>query len=148
VQGHDLAVDAGADTAVTDLGVDLVGEVQRRGPGGERLDFALGREHVDLLLEEVGAQRLHELAGVRELGVLPVEHRAQPLQLGVLAERGALLGAIRAEPRLELVDPVGGDPELGHLVHLVGADLDLQGPALGTDHGRVQRLVHVELASR
>ncbi len=42
-QRHDLAVDLGADAAVADVGVDLVGEVQRRGPRGQRLDLALGR---------------------------------------------------------------------------------------------------------
>ncbi len=55
--------------------------------------------------------------------------------------------ALAARLRL-LVDPVRGDAELGHLVHLVRADLDLQRPALGPDHGRVQRLVHVELGHR
>ena len=56
VERDDLAVHARADAAVADLGVHLVGEVERRGAGCERLDFALGREDVDLLLEEVGAQ--------------------------------------------------------------------------------------------
>ncbi len=47
-----------------------------------------------------------------------------------------------------LVHPVRGDPELGHVVHLARADLDLQRPPLGPDHRRVQRLVHVELGHR
>jgi hypothetical protein len=40
------------------------------------------------------------------------------------------------------------DPVLGQVVHLPGADLDLERPALGADHRRVQRLVHVELGHR
>ena len=56
VQRHDLAVDLRADAAVADLGVDLVGEVQRRRARGERLDLALGREDEDLLLEQVDLQ--------------------------------------------------------------------------------------------
>ena len=44
-----------------------------------------------------------------------------------------------------LVRPVGRDPELGGLVHLARADLDLERPALGPDHRGVERLVHVEL---
>ena len=42
VERDDLAVDLRADAAVADVGVDLVGEVQRRRAGGERLDLALG----------------------------------------------------------------------------------------------------------
>src|SRR3954471_23012072 len=106
VQRHDLAVDARADAAVAELGVDLVGEVERRRPGGERLDLALRGEDEDLLVEEVDLQVLHELLGVLEL-LLPVEHRAQPLELAL-----TLRGGLAARPRALLVDPVGGDAEL------------------------------------
>ena len=41
-----------------------------------------------------------------------------------------------------------GDAELGALVHLVGADLDLDRAPLRPDHRRVQRLVQVELRRR
>ena len=142
VQRHDLAVDLRADAAVADLGVDLVGEVQRRRPGGQRLDLALGREDEDLLVEEVDLEVLHELLRVGEL-LLPVEHRAQPLQL-----RLALRDLHAAAAGVGLVEPVRGDAELGQLVHLARADLDLQRQPLGTDHRRVQRLVHVELRHR
>ena len=74
VQRHDLAVDLGADAAVADVGVDLVGEVQRRGAGGERLDLALGREDEDLVLDELAAQRVGELRRVLDV-LLPVEQR-------------------------------------------------------------------------
>ena len=47
-----------------------------------------------------------------------------------------------------LVDPVRGDAELRHVLHLARADLDLQRQPLGPDHRRVQRLVHVELRHR
>ena len=57
VQRHDLAVDLRADAAVADVGVDLVGEVERRRARAERLDLALGREDEDLLLDELAAQR-------------------------------------------------------------------------------------------
>ena len=64
VQRHDLAVDPRADAAVADVGVDLVGEVQRRGAGGERLDLALGREDEDLVLDQLAAQLVGELRRV------------------------------------------------------------------------------------
>ncbi len=47
-----------------------------------------------------------------------------------------------------LVEPVRGDPELGGLVHVEGADLDLEGLAARADHRGVQRLVEVELGHR
>ena len=60
--------------------------------------------------------------------------------------------AVRCRPirsgrraRVLLVPPVGGDPVLGPPVHLVGADLDLDGLAVEADHRGVQRLVEVEL---
>ena len=53
VQRHDLAVDLRADAAVADVRVDLVGEVERRRAGGERLDLALRREDEDLLVDEL-----------------------------------------------------------------------------------------------
>ena len=41
VQRDDLAVHLGADAAVADVGVDRVGEVERRRAGGEVLHLAL-----------------------------------------------------------------------------------------------------------
>ncbi len=43
---------------------------------------------------------------------------------------------------------MGGDPVLGQLVHVLGADLDLERLALGADHRGVQSLVHVRLRHR
>ena len=47
-----------------------------------------------------------------------------------------------------LVRPVRGDAPLGPLVHLAGADLHLDRPALRPDHRGVQALVEVELGHR
>ena len=40
---------------------------------------------------------------------------------------------------------MGGYPELGPIVHLVGSDLNFQGLAVRSDHGGVKALVEVEL---
>ena len=50
VERHQPPVDLGPDAPVADLGVDGVGEVHRRGVGGEGDDLALGGEDVDLVL--------------------------------------------------------------------------------------------------
>ena len=140
-QRHDAAVDLGAHAAVAELGVDLVGEVQRRRADGQRLDLALWREDEDLLVDQVVLEVLDELLGIRQL-LLPVEHRAQPAQLGLA------LGDLDAPAAgIGLVHPVRGHAVLGELVHVARADLDLERQSLGPDHRRVQRLVHVELAA-
>ena len=117
------------------LGVHGVREVDGCGTGRERDHPALGREDEDLVLLQVGAQRLHELLGIARLG-LPVDHAAEPGDV-VASGRGA-----------RLVRPVSGDAALGAVVHLPRADLHLHGLAAGHDHRRVQRLVEVELRHR
>src|SRR3954463_9699619 len=85
VQRHDLVVDLRAYAAVADVGVDLVGEVERRRAGGQRLDLALRGEDEDLLVEEVHLQALADLLRALQL-FLPVEQRLDPLDaVGALA---------------------------------------------------------------
>jgi hypothetical protein len=102
VQRHEAVVDLGADAAVADVGVDSVGEVERRRAGRKVLDLALRREDEDLVLEDVELDALDELGGVRDVA-LPVHDLAQPGQLGVVFAIG--LGAF-------LVAPVRGDADL------------------------------------
>src|SRR5258705_220069 len=65
--------------------------------------------------------------------VLPFKKAAQPRQLLIEAR---ILAAF-------LVGPVGGDAELGHAVHLVRPDLDLDRLAsVGDDRG-VERLIAI-----
>ena len=70
---------------------------------------------------------------------LPVEQLAQPGELGVVLAVG--LGAF-------LVAPVGGDADLGDLVHRLGPDLDLERLAVERDDRGVERLVEVVLGDR
>ena len=56
VERDEPAVDPRADGPVAHLGVDGVGEVDRRGPGRQGHDLALGREDEDLVLLEVDLQ--------------------------------------------------------------------------------------------
>ncbi len=123
VERHQAPVDPGPDAAVADLGVDGVGEVDRRGTDRQGDDVALGGEDEDLVLLEVELQRLEELGGVGGL-LLPVDDALQPGHVG--------------GRRPLLVAPVGGDAPLGPVVHLRGADLHLEGLALGPDDGGVQ----------
>ena len=92
VERNDPPVDLRADRAVPDVRVHRVREVDRRRPRGQRLDLALRREHVHLVVEEVGAEALDELARVGFL-VPPLHqllHPLEPLLVGRLACRPGL----------------------------------------------------------
>ena len=64
---HHLAVDAGADALVANVGVNGIGEIDRRGPPREGLDLALGCEGVDLLGVQLHLQALDELLRIPDL---------------------------------------------------------------------------------
>jgi hypothetical protein len=140
VERDEAAVDPGADAAVADLGVDRVREVDRGRPGRQPDDLPLRGEDEHLVLVEVDLERLEVVARLGDL-LLPLEQLLDP---------GQLVGplAVGPGPRRVLVLPVGGDPELGGLVHRAGADLDLERAALRPDHRGVQRLVEVHLRHR
>ena len=138
-QRHQLAVDLRRDAAVADVGVHRVGEVHRGGAARQRHDLALGREHVDLVGEQVDLDVLEELERVARLA-LDLEQRLQPLvglllQLGERRRRRSCTSSAR---RRRLRRPV----------HVLGADLDLDRHAVGADQRGVQRLVAVRLRDR
>jgi hypothetical protein len=124
---------------VAHLRVHGVGEIDRRGAARQGKDLALGREHVDLVGEEVHLDVLEELHRVAGFA-LDLEERLQPLR-GL--ELHVLVGTLEA-----LVHPVRGDTRLGHLVHVLRADLDLDRHAERAEERGVQRLVAVRLRDR
>ena len=137
MERDDAPVHLRADRAVPDVGVDGVGEIDRRRAGGQRLHLALGREDEDLLLEELLLRGAPELARVVLVGV-DVHQLLDPL-------RPAL---VHLPAAAALVHPVRGDAVLGLDVHLTRPQLDLERDPVGPDHGRVQRAVAVQLRHR
>ena len=95
VERDDLAVHLRADAAVPDVGVDGVGEVERRRAGGEVLHLALRREDEHLVLEEIDLERLQELGGL--LLALLLEELAQPGHL-LASGVGGVLRPCRLAP--------------------------------------------------
>ena len=138
VERHHLAVDLRAAAAVAEVGVHVVGEIDRRRARGQVDHLALRREDIDGVIEQAVAPVVLRLAAEHLL--LPGEHLAQPGDLGV-----ELLVRLRA---LFLVAPMRGHAVLGMLVHLVGADLHLERLALRAHHRRMQRLVVVRFRAR
>ena len=97
-QRHRLAVDVGRDAVVADVGVDRVGEVDRRRAARQGEDLRLRREDVDRVGVEVDLDVLEELAGVARL-VLDVDQRLQPEGAEALRLRGRAPGRRRAPCR-------------------------------------------------
>ena len=136
-QRHHLAVDARADALVADVGVDGVGEIDRRRAARKRLDLPLRGEDVDLFRIEIDFQVLDELVRIADL-LLHFEKLPQPLEV-------ALVAMVADAPFL--VFPVRGDAFFRVAVHLFGANLHLERHASLADDRRVQRLVAVRAAA-
>ena len=75
---------------MTDIGVDVVGKVDRRGAGGQVDDIAARGEDVHPVLEDVGLHAVDEFLGVVDI-LAPFHQFAQPVDalfvLVVLARR-------------------------------------------------------------
>src|SRR5450759_3896191 len=130
VEGDHAPVCLGADASMSDLRVDAVSKVHGGRVRRQVEDIALGREDIDLVLEEVHLDGVEKRLRVPDL-VLPLEEAAQP---------GQLLVEARVLPTL-LVGPMRSDAELREAMHLVRADLDLDRLTRMGDDGGVQRLV-------
>ena len=135
-----------ADGVVTDLGVDRVGEVDRGRADRQADHVSPRREHEDLGAVDLEAQRVEELARVLDL-VLPVEQLPQPLHVGVASAVGGSACRRRCATS-SLYFQWAATPYSARRCIADRADLHLHGLAGRADHGRVQRLVHVELRHR
>ena len=96
-------------------------------------EVAARREAEHLVLEHLQLGILEEFLGARRL-LQDFQQFPQPAVLRPLGAAGPLL-----------VVPVGGDTALGHLVHFVGPDLDLDALALGAEDAGMDRTVAVRL---
>ena len=115
------------------LGVDAVGEIHRRRALAQPDHLALGGQHEDLVLEQLGTEGFQDTPVVL---VLAFQQAAQGIDAVVQN---------RVLPAALLVAPVGGHPVLGEGMHGFGADLDLHRPALLSQHHGMQGLVAVIL---
>ena len=133
VKGHDAPVDLGGHHVVAHGGVDVIGKVNGRGPGGQVDHVAPGGEYEHLVGEHVHLQGVDKLLGIGALLIL--QQTPDPLIPALVAAALAVL----------LILPVGGDAVFGHLVHLLGADLHLERDAVLAHDGGVEALVHIGL---
>ena len=141
-QRRDLAVDLAADRVIADVGVNRIGEIDRRGLARQRDQLALGREAEHLVVEQFELGVLEEFLRVRAFGQ-QLDGAAQP-GIGVGLARQHFGRRIRAV----LVERVRRDAVFGDLVHFLGADLQFDALLAGADHGGVDRAVVVLLGRR
>ena len=129
-------VDFGVLGMVAYVGVDAVGEVEGRAADGQVQDLPLGRQHVNVLAQVVLHHVLGKLRVVLAVVLGLLHHLTEPA--------GALVHLRLDRPPL-LVHPVSGHAVFRGLVHLMGADLHLEGDAVLVHEGGVQRPVQVGL---
>ena len=123
-------VHLGARTCTPQTGMYVECEIQHRRPLGQLAYVAVGREDEDLARGGLGLETLRQR--VRRL----LQHLTQTAQ-PCLARLPALIDT--------LVAPVCRDTALGHGIHTLRADLDLDPAAASGRHGRMQGLVTVRL---
>jgi len=141
VEGDHAAVDPGSHAAMPHLGVNPIGEVHRGRLVGQVDDVAAGGEDEDLVGQKVDLQMLDVLLGIPRIG-LPIQDGSYP---GVDLPEELRLRAAHRSPTALLVGPVGRDASLVDLVHLPGANLDLDRLVARSVDGGVQRAIVVGL---
>ena len=139
-QRHDAPIDAGAAAAVPEVGMHVIGEVERRGAGRQVDDLALGRERIDAILEQLGAHLVEEVA--LTLAVPPLGGRAT---CAPIRSCGRRTHRARAIPCSASARPV---PSSAWSCISRVRICTSTGLAFGTEHRGVDRAVEVVLRRR
>ena len=141
-QRRDLAVDLAADRVVPDVGMNRIGEIDRRRFGRQCDQLALRREAEHLVVEQFELGVLEELFRIGAFGK-QLDRAPQPgIRIGLAREQfGGRTTRI-------LVEGMRGDAVFGDLVHLSSTDLQLDALAARPDHGGVDRAIIVLLRGR
>ena len=136
-QRRDAAVELAADRVVAELGVNGVGEVDRRRRTRQRDHPALRREAKNLVVEHFELRMLEELLRAVALPE-KLDGSAKPVVRPAFRDRRVGLRA-----HAVLVERVRRDAVFGDLVHLARADLQFDALASWSHDGRVDRAVVV-----
>ena len=143
VEVDHFAVDFGAGAGGADFAVEAVGEIEGHGAFGEVDDIAGWGVDEDFVGEEVEFEffsvdffALAEFCG----GFLEIFDPEE-----VARERADAALGVGGGEFLFVVEEGGGETAFGVIVHFVGADLEFDDLAVGSDDGGVERLVAVLL---
>ena len=114
--------------------MDAVGKVHWSCTAWQRNNLAFGRMDVNRIGEQVNFDMLQEFCGVTRL--------ALNIQQGLQPAVCALLQVVQGDV-VFFVQPMRGHAFFGHVVHFAGAELELDGGAVGANQGGVQGLVAI-----
>ena len=137
-QRREAPVDLGRHAAVADAGVHGIGEVHHGGAARQAQDLPARGEHVHLVGKQIDLDALDEFAGIA--ADFQIDEVREPFARAFLLRRALLIAL--------LVFPVRRDARLGDVIHVLGADLDLDRYAIGPEQRRVQRLIAVDARYR
>ena len=144
---HLPPVDHCPHAGIADVGMHRIGKVDRRCAARQSDQTPLRREAEHLVLEQLELGMLQKFLGVVALQQR-IDETAQP-DIGILLRKRSVGGrAIARGVDPILVKRVRGHTVFGDVVHLAGADLQLDALVPGTDDGRMDRLVVVLLGRR
>ena len=135
---HELAIHAGVDAVITDVGVNRIGEIDHGSALRQLLDLAIRGENVNLVREQVAFEIFEELPRVARF-LLNIEEVFQPLQ--------GFLRHIRATGLAALVQPMRRHAYIGHTMHFFGTDLNLHRYTEWTENNGVQGLIAVRFGN-
>ncbi len=141
-QGCEFAVDLAPDRAVADVGMHGIGKVDHIGLTRQRDQFALRGKAEHLVVEQLQLGVLQKLFRIGAFGE-NADGMAQPGK-GV----GFVFQPFGGRAHAFLVERMRGDAEFRDLVHLLGADLQLDALLAGADHGGMDRAIVVLLRRR
>ena len=134
---HDTAANFGADAAMADVAVNMVGKVERRRPRRQVHHVAFRRKDIHPVVENLAAHFVEHFARVGHL-FLPGNQLTQPGDAVLIAT--ATAGA-RSRPLFVL--PVRSHAKLSIFMHLPGANLNLHRLAARAQHHGMNRLIAV-----
>src|SRR5690606_4359401 len=138
-QGCQAAADATGHAGIAHIGVHRVGKIHGSGAGRQLHDLAFGGKYVNLVREQVNFDVLDKFEGVAGI-LLHFQQSVDPLARTDMGVAGSVIGGF--------VQPMGGDAVVGHGLHFLGADLDLNGHTVHAKQSGMQGLVAVGLGNR
>ena len=137
-QGDEAPIDLRSDAPIADIGMHAVGKINTGRSAWKAQNIALGREHINVIREQIDLYMLHELFRIRR--GLHLADTGEPFARPNLRWNDFFI--------LGFVLPVSSDTGFGHPVHFLGANLYFDRNAVWPEQRCVQGLIAVNSRDR